>query len=46
MAGVIPAWGVMLTEEVHGLPHDSGRAELAGPLLVMRVIKWLEGRGK
>ena len=38
--------GVLLTEEVQGLPHDSGRAELAGPLLVMRVVKWLEERGK
>ena len=30
--------GVMMTRTVRGLPHDSGRAELDGPLLAMQVL--------
>ena len=30
--------GVMLTREVRGLPHNSGRAELDGPMLALQVL--------
>ena len=36
--------GLILTQEVDGLPHGSGRGELAGLLLVLRVLRWLKRR--
>ena len=37
--------GVMLTHLVEGLPHDSGRGELAGPVLALRALVWMQERG-
>ena len=34
--------GLILTEVVKGLPHDSGRAKISGPVLAMRAIEWIE----
>ena len=34
--------GIMLTIEVRGKPFDSGRAELAGPLMALTVLKEIE----
>ena len=36
--------GKMLTYEVVGLQHDSGRGELAGPVLALRVLYWLQNK--
>ena len=33
--------GKIVTKIVEGLPHDSGRGELAGPLLVLQVLQWI-----
>ena len=30
--------GIILTKRVEGLPHDSGRAEMEGPILAMQVL--------
>ena len=34
----------MLTYEVVGIPYDSGRGELAGPVLALRVLNWLQNK--
>ena len=34
--------GVMTSREVRGYPHDSGRAELDGPILALEVLKRIE----
>lgn len=34
--------GIMISEEVEGLPHDSGRAELAGPLIALKILTEIE----
>ena len=34
--------GRIFTKEVEGLPHDSGRGELAGPVLAMRALLWIQ----
>ena len=39
--GTYEGTGVIITQEVEGLPHDSGRGELAGPLIVLQVLKWV-----
>ena len=36
---------MILTQEVEGLPHNSGRGELAGPLLALKVLRWLTEEG-
>ena len=36
--------GLILTDVVEGLLRDSGRSELAGPVIVMRVIKLIGER--
>ena len=34
--------GVMISREVKGYPHDSGRAELDGPVMALEVLKKIE----
>ena len=36
--------GVMISEGVPGYPHDSGRAELAGPIVALRTLRRIEER--
>ena len=31
--------GIMITETVRGRPHDSGRAEMKGPVIVAETLK-------
>ena len=34
--------GRIFVKKVEGLPHDSGRGELAGPVLLLRALVWLQ----
>ena len=34
--------GIMISEGVPGYPHDSGRAELAGPIVSLRTLRKIE----
>ena len=42
VAGDLSRCQFMLHERINGQPHDSGWADLAGPILALRAIKWIK----